>query len=232
MAEFSKKIVILSGAGLSAESGVPTFRDLGGVWNDYNIEEVASPDGWHRNPETVLEFYNKRRKDLAGVNPNLAHCAIAKLEEKYNVVVITQNVDNLHERAGSSHVLHVHGELTKARSTVDDNYVIDIGTSAIEIGDKCPKNGQLRPHIVWFNELIFNYEESIEHIQSADKILVVGTSLQVFPFASFVNEVQQHADKVVANLEEPNLSFLNYHWEQGLATKTVPLITNQWLEEA
>ncbi|MCD6400666.1 MAG: NAD-dependent protein deacylase, partial [Anaerolineales bacterium] len=150
------KIVVISGAGISAASGLQTFRDSKGMWREFAIAEVASPQGWVTDPQKVLEFYNERRKQAVKAVPNRAHLAIAELEKKYEVVVITQNVDDLHERAGSSNVIHVHGELTKARSTTDPDIVYDIGDNEIKLGDRCEKGGQLRPHVVWFGEEVQN----------------------------------------------------------------------------
>ena len=181
-----KKLIVLTGAGMSAESGINTFRDANGLWEGHDIMEVASPLGWHKNPELVLDFYNKRRKQLLEVKPNSAHIAIAELEKDYEVHIITQNVDDLHERAGSSKVLHLHGELLKVRSTLDEGFVLDWKNN-INLGDCCPKNGQLRPHIVWFGEAVPAMEEAIEITQTADIVVVIGTSLQVYPAAGLMN---------------------------------------------
>ncbi|MBO8482158.1 NAD-dependent protein deacylase [Muribaculum sp. An289] len=186
-----KRIAILTGAGVSAESGIKTFRDSGGLWENYPVEEVASIEGWHRNPGLMLEFYNERRRQLAGSKPNEAHRTIAGLEAKYKVDVITQNVDNLHERAGSTHVLHLHGELTKVRPEncyndrdgFSEESVFDIGYEPIHLGDKAPNGAQLRPHIVWFGEPVPNIEKAIDIVAAADILVIVGTSLQVYPAA-------------------------------------------------
>ena len=181
-----KKLIVLTGAGISAESGIKTFRDADGLWEGHDIMEVASPVGWHKNPELVLDFYNKRRKQLLEVQPNAAHLALAKLEETYDVHIITQNVDDLHERAGSTKVLHLHGELLKARSTLDEEYIIECKNDILE-GDCCPKNGQMRPHIVWFSEAVPAMDEAIDITQTADVVAVIGTSLQVYPAAGLIN---------------------------------------------
>lgn len=181
-----KKIVVLTGAGISAESGIKTFRDHDGLWENYRIEEVATFDAWQRNPALVLEFYNKRRTQLAGVNPNEAHYALVKLEQKYDVQIITQNVDNLHERAGSSKILHLHGELTKVRSTFHPELVSDIGYAEISLGDLCERGSQLRPHIVWFGEAVPLIEEAVQLTAEADILLVIGTSLVVYPAAGLL----------------------------------------------
>ena len=186
-----KKLVVLTGAGVSAESGITTFRDSNGLWENHRVEEVASIEGWYMNPALVLDFYNQRRAQLADVRPNTAHLAIASLEKDWDVTVVTQNVDNLHERAGSTRIIHLHGELTKVRPencyNEMDGYstesVFDIGFDSIEIGDKAPNGVQLRPHIVWFGEAVPMIDLAIDAVEQADVILIVGTSLQVYPAA-------------------------------------------------
>ena len=185
-----KKIAVLTGAGVSAESGISTFRDNGGLWDKYDPQVVASIDGWYRNRKLVLDFYNDRRAQLKDARPNAAHLAIAALEKDYDVTVITQNVDNLHERAGSTRIIHLHGELTKVRPeygeydrTFSEKEVFDIGYTEIHLGDKAPNGSQLRPHIVWFGESVPMIEKAIEAVQDADILLIVGTSLQVYPAA-------------------------------------------------
>jgi len=222
------KIVVFTGAGVSAESGLQTFRDAGGLWNNYSIYDVATPEAWERNPQLVLDFYNARREQALGALPNEAHQAIAELEQKFEVVVVTQNVDDLHEKAGSTNVIHVHGELIKARSTVDANLIYTIGNKEIKLGDVCEKNGQLRPHIVWFGEGIQNYEISAQHFCSAAKILVVGTSLSVYPAAGLTTEARQDAEKIIVCLELDELPS-GYQWIQGPAAKEIPGIVNSWL---
>lgn len=182
-----KKIVVLTGAGISAESGIKTFRDSGGLWEGHDIMEVASPQGWAKNRELVQEFYNLRRAQLPTVKPNAGHEALVRLEEKYDVTVITQNVDDLHERAGSSHIIHLHGELTKARSTLDPSLVYTWGYRDIAAGDKCERGSQLRPHIVWFGEAVPMYGVAEHHTAQADTIIVVGTSLVVYPAAGLLD---------------------------------------------
>lgn len=181
-----KKIVVLTGAGISAESGISTFRDANGLWENHDIMEVASPEGWQKNPELVLNFYNQRRKQLKEVKPNSAHYFLKKLEDKYEVVIITQNVDNLHESAGSNNVLHLHGELLKARSVNDETLISDC-TEDINLGDLAKDGTQLRPHIVWFGEMVPMMEKAIEEVSDADIMLVIGTSLQVYPAASLID---------------------------------------------
>lgn len=180
------RIVVLTGAGVSAESGIMTFRDSGGLWKNYRFEEVASPQAWHSDPETVLEFYNMRRRQLFESEPNPAHHALVRLEEKYDVRIITQNVDDLHERAGSSHVLHLHGELRKARSTLDPGLVYDLDHWELKMGDKCERGSQLRPHVVWFGEAVPMIEPAVELCRTADMFMVIGSSLVVYPAASLI----------------------------------------------
>ncbi len=181
-----KKLVILTGAGISAESGIKTFRDAGGLWEGHDVMEVASPQGWHKNQELVLDFYNQRRKQLLEVTPNLGHLVLAELEADFDVHIITQNIDNLHERAGSSKVLHLHGELLKVRSTRNENYILDWSSDLI-LGDVDPAGHQLRPHIVWFGEAVPALDEAITITQQADYLVVIGTSLQVYPAAGLVH---------------------------------------------
>lgn len=182
-------LVVLSGAGISAESGLQTFRDSGGLWEGYNIEDVATPEAFKRNPELVLNFYNLRRKACLEAQPNAAHLGLQKLESKFQVSIVTQNVDDLHERAGSSHVLHLHGELRKSRSTKDQELVYNIEGDALSMGDTCEKGSQLRPHIVWFGEAVPMIEDAAKICKTADLFLIVGTSLQVYPAAGLVQYV-------------------------------------------
>ncbi len=197
-----KKIAVLTGAGISAESGLKTFRDSGGLWEGYDVMEVATPEGWKKNPKLVLNFYNERRKQALTAKPNAAHIALAELEKEYNVVVITQNVDNLHEKAGSSKVIHLHGQLFQCRSTGDESLVYDLDGWELKLGDKCEKGFQLRPHIVWFGEMVPMMEIAMEETMNADIFLVVGTSLQVYPAAGLVQYVKQDAPIYIV---DPNL---------------------------
>ncbi|MCK4568692.1 MAG: NAD-dependent deacylase [Bacteroidales bacterium] len=183
----SKRIVVLTGAGVSAESGIKTFRDNDGLWNNHRVEEVATPEAWVADMELVLEFYNQRRKQLFECEPNPAHYALAELQEKYDVRIITQNVDDLHERAGSEQVLHLHGELKKARSTIDPDYIIELQEWELKAGDTCLKGGQLRPHIVWFGEPVPNITLAAEIATTADILMVIGTSMQVYPAAGLIH---------------------------------------------
>jgi NAD-dependent deacetylase len=223
-----QKIAILSGSGLSAESGLPTFRDSAGLWNQYDWRELASPAGWREHPEVVLAFYNERRAKAWAAQPNAAHFAIASLEQKYAVVVVTQNVDGLHERAGSTHVLHLHGELAFARGTGPTRERRRIEGAAIELGHKCEAGTQLRPDIVWFGEETQFMEEAREHVAAADKVLVVGTSLTVYPAASLAHVAPAHAEKVLNSLEMDSVPD-DYEFLPGPATTVVPRLVERWL---
>ncbi len=187
-----KNIVVLTGAGISAESGIKTFRDADGLWEGHNIMEIASPQGWAKDPGKVLNFYNIRRRQLLEVEPNAAHYAIANLEEKYNVNIITQNIDDLHERAGSSNVLHLHGELLKVRSCVDEDLVLE-WRKDLNSGDLCTKNSQLRPHVVWFGEAVPNFPLAASITEKADILIIIGTSMQVYPAASLMDFKKENA---------------------------------------
>ena len=188
-----KKLVALTGAGMSAESGIKTFRDSGGLWEEYRVSEVATPEGWQKNMELVLRFYNDRRKQLEASKPNDGHKGLVELEKYFDVQIITQNVDNLHERAGSSKVLHLHGELTKARGVADNNIIYDIGYKDINPGDLCEKNSQLRPHIVWFGEAVPMMDEAAKLTSEADIFVVIGSSLNVYPAAGLVSYTMSKA---------------------------------------
>lgn len=180
------RLVVLSGAGMSAESGIATFRGADGLWEGHRVEEVASPEGFAADPELVLEFYNQRRRQIVAANPNEGHLALARLEELFDVHVVTQNVDDLHERAGSTQVLHLHGEIRKARSTRDPRVVVDLPGTELSLGDLGPDGAQLRPHIVWFGESVPMVDPAMDLVQTADVVVVVGTSLQVYPAAGLV----------------------------------------------
>ncbi len=186
-----KKVVVLTGAGISAESGINTFRGSDGLWEGHDIMEVASPVGWKNDPALVLDFYNKRRSQLLTVQPNLAHRSLVSLEKTHEVIIITQNVDDLHERAGSSTVVHLHGELLKVRSQLDENLVLDWRTD-LTIGDFCEHNSQLRPHIVWFGEEVPMLEHAIQITEQADILMIIGTSMQVYPAASLLQFAPQN----------------------------------------
>jgi NAD-dependent deacetylase len=197
-----KHVVILSGAGLSAESGLPTFRSSDGLWEGHRIEDVATPEAWQKNPQLVLNFYNERRKKAQGVRPNRGHELIAELEDCFKVSVITQNVDDLHEKAGSSNVLHIHGSLFESRSTYDESLVYPMKHWEMKLGDTCEKGYQLRPNIVWFNENVPLLDHACEVTSSAEAFVVVGTSLQVYPAAGLIHLLP---DSVPKFLVDPNL---------------------------
>ncbi|MBS1548380.1 MAG: NAD-dependent deacylase [Bacteroidetes bacterium] len=196
-----KKIVVLSGAGISAESGIKTFRDADGLWENHRIEEVASPEGFERNPQLVLDFYNQRRRQLQEVFPNEAHQILAELEKFFIVHIITQNVDDLHERAGSTSVIHLHGELNKVRPIDDDSKSI-LWKDDLNIGDKDDRGVQLRPHIVWFGEMVPEMENAVGIASAADIFIVIGTSLQVYPAAGLIDEISDSCELFVI---DPNL---------------------------
>lgn len=182
-----KKLIVLTGAGMSAESGIKTFRDQGGLWEEYDVMEVASIQAWYRNPELVQRFYNMRRKELLSAQPNAGHIGLADLEKDFDVRIITQNIDNLHERAGSLSVLHLHGELMKARSTKDPSLIYTLDHWEIKMGDTCELGSQLRPHIVWFGEEVPAMAEAIPMVESADVLCIIGTSLNVYPAAGLLH---------------------------------------------
>tara|TARA_B110000263_G_scaffold39240_1_gene30887 strand:+ start:2751 stop:3431 length:681 start_codon:yes stop_codon:yes gene_type:complete len=190
-----KKIVVLTGAGMSAESGLKTFRDSDGLWENHNVYDVATPEAWERDPEMVLKFYNDRRKQVRVAEPNKAHVALGKLEQKYNVSIITQNIDDLHERAGSTHVIHLHGEVNKARSSVESGLVYELDHWEMKMGDTCEKGFQLRPHIVWFGEAVPMIEKAIPIVEMADVVMVIGTSLSVYPAAGLLNYATSSSQK-------------------------------------
>jgi len=188
-----KRLVVLTGAGMSSESGIRTFRDSGGLWEEYDVTEVATPMAWWKNRDLVLRFYNERRRQLAGCKPNKGHVGLAQLEKHFDIQIITQNIDDLHERAGSTKILHLHGELTKARSTVDTSLIYDIGYKDINPGDNCEKGSQLRPHIVWFGEDVPMMDEAVSLAGEADLFVVIGSSLNVYHAAGLINYAPQKA---------------------------------------
>lgn len=204
-----KKLVVLTGAGISAESGIKTFRGSDGLWENHRIEEVATYEAWVNNPALVLEFYNQRRKQLFEVEPNPAHYALARLEAAFDVRIITQNVDDLHERAGSTHVLHLHGELKKARSTVDPDLIYTLDHWELKLGDKCEKGSQLRPHIVWFGEPVTAITEAARIIHEADMVMVVGTSMQVYPAAGLIHYAPAKIPKYYIDPESKPISYID-----------------------
>lgn len=198
-----KKLVVLSGAGVSAESGLRTFRDSDGLWEGYNVHDVATPEAWQRDPQLVLDFYNERRRNVADAKPNAAHICLATLENDFDVTIITQNIDDLHERAGSTNVLHLHGEIFKMRSEWDNELVYEI-RSDIKLGDKATDGKQLRPFIVWFGEPVVMMDKAVEIVYTADIFVVVGTSLAVYPAAGLVNFVAAHIPKYIIDKKLPN----------------------------
>lgn len=199
-----QKLVVLTGAGVSAESGIQTFRDSNGLWENHNIVDVASPEGWRKNQELVQNFYNQRRKQLGSCQPNEAHKILANLENQFDVQIITQNIDDLHERAGSTHVLHLHGELSKAQSSIDPSLVYPLTHWEIKTGDRCEKGSQLRPFIVWFGEEVPMMMPAMKIAETADIFLVLGTSMQVYPAASLIDYVPRAARKFLIDLQMPN----------------------------
>ena len=203
-----KKIVVLTGAGVSAESGLKTFRDSDGLWEGYNIEDVATPRAWRKNPQLVLEFYNYRRKNVLDAQPNAAHIGLAELEKKFDVHIITQNIDDLHERAGSTKVLHLHGEIFKMRSDRNEEMIYDI-RGDINLGDKAEDGTQLRPNIVWFEEPVPKIEEAVPIVYGADIFVVVGTSLVVYPAAGLVNYTAFDVPKYIIDKKIPYVSSLS-----------------------
>lgn len=225
-----KKIVILSGAGISAESGIQTFRDSDGLWNNHRIEDVATFDAWQRNRELVMDFYNQRRKQLLDCSPNAAHLALKKLEDFFEVSIVTQNVDNLHEKAGSSNILHLHGELTKSRSSVDENLVYDIDGWELKIGDKCEKGSQLRPHIVWFGEAVPEMYSAVKIVEKADILIVVGTSLQVYPAAGLINYSKKGSKIYLVDPKGSNIKLHNLEIIQETAGQGIPMLVEKLIK--
>jgi NAD-dependent deacetylase len=226
-----KHLVVLTGAGISAESGIKTFREQGGLWESYDVMEVASYDGWVKNKELVLQFYNERRRQLENAKPNAGHLGLAELEKHFKLSIITQNVDDLHEKAGSKNILHLHGELTKARSTKDPDYIIKIGYKDLKIGDVCPKGGQLRPHIVWFGEPVPAIENAIELTSKADIFVVIGTSLNVYPAAGLIDYAPQQAHIFLID-PNPVSSYVRrkYEFINEKAGKGVEILINKLLQ--
>lgn len=204
-----KKIIVFTGAGISADSGIKTFRDADGLWENHKVEDVATPEAWVKNKELVLKFYNERRKQLNEVQPNAMHYFIASLENEYEVNVITQNVDDLHERAGSKNVLHLHGELIKARSTLNPDLIYTLKKDTIEIGDLCELKSQLRPHIVWFGEDVPQMDTAYQQTEYTDLFIVIGTSLNVYPAANLLTYVSAYTSKILVDPGTFNLDYIN-----------------------
>lgn len=216
-----KHIVVLTGAGISAESGLKTFRDSDGLWNGYNVYDVATPGAWKKNPQLVLDFYNARRKDVAAASPNAAHIGLAELEKDFDVTIVTQNIDDLHERGGSTNIIHLHGEIFKMRSERDDELVYDIRDD-IHLGDKAEDGAQLRPHIVWFEEPVPMIEKAILLMHDCDYFVVVGTSLQVYPAASLLHYAPPFLPKFIIDKKipgvqnSPNLTLIEKPATEGI----------------
>ncbi len=226
-----EKVVVLTGAGMSADSGLKTFRDSDGLWEGHDIQEVATPQAWQRDKELVLKFYNERRKQLHSVDPNTGHQALANLEEQYDVTIITQNVDDLHERAGSTDVIHLHGELSKVRSDEDPSLIYDIGGDTIEIGDTADDGAQLRPHVVWFGEPVPNMQKAANIVPEADILIVIGTSLVVYPAAGLVDLAEQNIPKYIIDPATPELrTFKGWEHVQERAAKGTPRLVQDLLE--
>jgi NAD-dependent deacetylase len=223
------RITVISGAGISAESGLPTYRGPAGLWRGKSFESLASPHAWRTDPATVLAFYDERRAAVLKAAPNAAHLALAQLERAFDVCIVTQNIDDLHERAGSSRVIHIHGEILKARSTVPPEAIYP-WRGDIALGDRCERGGQLRPHVVWFNELVLDFDQAMRAAESADKVLVVGTSLSVFPAARLLEAAQAQAEKVVV-AKDPMPVPPGFTFMEASATQAIPQLAARWLSE-
>ena len=227
-----KKLVVLTGAGMSAESGISTFRDSDGLWENHPVEEVATPEGFAVNPELVLRFYNERRRELVGVKPNKGHIGLVELEKDFDVSIITQNVDDLHQRAGSNHVLHLHGELMKARSTYDESLIYEMSKDKVDIniGDKCEKGYQLRPHIVWFGEGVPAITEAAKIAEQADVFVIIGTSMNVYPAAGLINYVPYDAPIYLIDPKDVHTGHARVHHIKKGASEGVKELTKMLLE--
>lgn len=226
-----KNIVVLTGAGISAESGVRTFRDSDGLWEEHRVEDIATFEAWERNPKLVREFYNQRRKQLYEVNPNKAHFDLVKLEKDFNTFIITQNIDDLHERAGSKNILHLHGELKKVRSVVDENDIIELEGWELKERDLDKYGKPLRPHIVWFGEAVPMFEKAIEISEKADIMIVIGTSLQVYPAAGLINYAPKDCKIYLIDPKEPNMNLNNIKFIKEKASIGVEIAVNEILEK-
>ncbi|TWR31266.1 NAD-dependent deacylase [Mucilaginibacter pallidiroseus] len=227
-----KRVVVLTGAGISAESGLKTFRDSDGLWEGYNIEDVATPEAWQVNPALVQEFYNMRRRDVLNAKPNIAHSALVELEQHYHVTIITQNIDDLHERAGSANVLHLHGVITRSQSSINPNLTYPVNGSEIKMGETCELGSQLRAHVVWFGEPVPLIEKAAQICTEADIFIVVGTSLAVYPAAGLVNYVPANAVKYIV---DPNIPAIHNGRIINIPTKAsegVPKLVAELVNEA
>lgn len=229
-----KKLVVLTGAGMSAESGISTFRDSGGLWDKYPVEDVATPEAFYRNPALVLEFYNIRRRELVKVKPNEGHIGIAEMEKDFDVHIITQNIDNLHEQAGSSNVLHLHGELMKVRSTADESliYELTVEKPEINIGDNCEKGYQLRPHIVWFGEAVPTISEAAKIAEQADIFVIIGTSMNVYPAAGLLDYVKKNVPVYLIDPKDVRTSRYDVHHIKKGASEGVKELRKRLGDEA
>lgn len=224
-----KNFVVFTGAGISAESGLGTFRDSGGLWDNYKIEDVATPEAFQKNPGLVLEFYNIRRRQLLSATPNDAHYALNKLQENFNLQIITQNIDDLHERSGSNNVLHLHGKLRQSKSTLD-NKLYEIDGSELVLGDLCPNGGQLRPNVVWFGEAVPMMDKAIEIVKTADIFLIVGTSLNVYPAASLIHYTSNSCQKYIVDpnaAEENGISAIRQKASVGVPKLVDQILKNE-----
>ncbi len=225
------RLVVLSGAGMSAESGIATFRGADGLWEGHRVEEVASPEGFAVNPELVFDFYNQRRRQIVAAQPNEGHLALARLEEVMEVHIVTQNVDDLHERAGSTNVLHLHGEIRKARSVARPDVVVTLEGAELNVGDLGPDGAQLRPHIVWFGEAVPMIDAAMDVVTSADVVVVVGTSLQVYPAAGLVGHAPQHAPIHVVDPNTPLEGGGRVELHRCGAVEGLTLLETRWRQE-
>jgi NAD-dependent deacetylase len=226
-----KLLVVFTGAGISAESGIPTFRDAGGLWEGHSIDEVATPQAWRNDPAKVLDFYNWRRKKALEVLPNVGHFTIAELEDHFQVVVITQNVDNLHEKAGSKNVIHLHGNLFEAKSSLDDSLIYQINGWELNIGETCERGSQLRPNIVWFGEMVPMIEPAAEWVAMADIFMVVGTSLQVYPAAGLLDYAKPEIPKFIVDPNSHEVSRSNFEIIAECASVGMPLVKQKLMLE-
>jgi NAD-dependent deacetylase len=226
-----KKIVILTGAGISAESGLKTFRDSDGLWENYRVEDVATPQAWHADYKLVLKFYNERRKQVLEAKPNAAHLALAELEKKFDVHIITQNIDDLHERAGSTKVVHLHGEILKSRSTIDSSLVYTVDGWEIRTGDRCERGSQLRPHIVWFGEMVPELERAAMITSHADIFIVIGSSLQVYPAAGLTHYAPLEAEKYYIDPKAVSIAS-DFEIIHSTAGEGVPVLVKKLMMES
>jgi len=226
-----KKVVVVTGAGISAESGLKTFRDSGGLWEGYNVYDVATPEAWKRDPDMVQHFYNERRKSVLEAKPNAAHYALVKLEEKFQVTIVTQNIDDLHERAGSSRIIHLHGLITKSQSDRNPKLTYDIPGSELKMGELCELGSQLRPHVVWFGEAVPMIENAAKECYEADIFIVIGTSLQVYPAAGLIDLVPAKAKKILVDPRAMEISAKNIEMIPENAAAAVPELVERLLNQ-